>query len=121
MIHGVAGFFIGAALAETPPPPDCCDDASHRHSNPTSPRERGEVKDRPRRLLHFCVPILREARSSPHTHVGKVQLFSSLVAAMTSRASSGPGTAGLDAKMSHGFLIWSAGSAVTAYISCINW
>src|SRR5204862_5354087 len=33
--------------------------------------------------------------------LGKVQLFSSLVAAITSRSSSGPGTAGLDVKMSH--------------------
>src|SRR5713226_3293360 len=52
--------------------------------------------------------------------LGNVQLFSSLVAAITSRSSLGPGTAGLEAKMSHWFLIWSAGSAVTAYISCIN-
>jgi hypothetical protein len=32
----------------------------------------------------------------------------------------GSGTAGLDAKISHWFLILSAGKAVTAYISCIN-
>src|ERR1700710_2782465 len=54
------------------------------------------------------------------TQLGKVQLFSSLVAAITSRSSFGPGTAGLDAKMSHWFLILSAGRAVTAYISCIS-
>src|SRR5215210_516167 len=53
--------------------------------------------------------------------IGNVQLFSSLVAAIISRSSLGPGTAGLEAKMSHWFLILSAGSAVTAYISCISW
>src|SRR5205085_1387106 len=53
-------------------------------------------------------------------HDGKVQLFSSLVAAITSRSSFGPGTGGLDVKMSHWFLILSAGNAVTAYISCIS-
>src|ERR1700680_4914239 len=52
--------------------------------------------------------------------LGNVQLFSSFVAAITSRSSSGPGTGGLEVKMSHWFLILSAGSAVTAYISCIN-
>src|ERR1700720_3864627 len=59
--------------------------------------------------------------TSPSLQLGNVQLFSSLVAAITSRSSSGPGTAGLDEKMSHWFLILSAGSAVTAYISCISW
>src|SRR5260221_4937273 len=44
--------------------------------------------------------------------LGNVQLFSSLVAAITSRSSLGPGTAGLDVKMSHWFLILSAGNAV---------
>ena len=34
-------------------------------------------------------------------HVPNVQLFSSLVAAITSRSSFGPGTAGLEVKMSH--------------------
>src|SRR3954453_11210853 len=57
----------------------------------------------------------------PTDQVGKVHLFSSLVAAITSRSSFGPGTAGLEAKISHWFLILSAGSAVTAYISCISW
>src|SRR4051812_30870089 len=50
---------------------------------------------------------------------GKVQLFSSFVAAITSRSSFGPGTGGLEVKMSHWFLTLSAASAVTAYISCI--
>src|SRR3954468_17708526 len=52
---------------------------------------------------------------------GKVQFSSSLDGAITARSSSGPGTGGLDTKMSHWFLILSAGNAVTAYISCISW
>jgi very-short-patch-repair endonuclease len=34
---------IAIALAEAPPHPDRPDDASHRGSDPTSPRKRGEV------------------------------------------------------------------------------
>src|SRR4029078_11287849 len=53
--------------------------------------------------------------------LGKVQLFSSLVAAITSRSSSGPGTGGLELKMSHWFFILSAGSGASGDISCISW
>ena len=61
-----------------------------------------------------------EGKEMSVDQLGNVQLFSSLVAAITSRSSFGPGTGGLEVKMSHWFLILSAGNAVTAYISCIN-
>src|SRR6478672_10576515 len=50
-----------------------------------------------------------------------VQVASSLVDAMTSRSSFGPGTGPVEVKMSHWFFTWSAGKAVTAYISCMSW
>ncbi len=56
-----------------------------------------------------------------HAQVANVQVFSSLVEAMTSRSSSDPGRVHWTKKMSHWFLILSGGSAVMAYISCINW
>ncbi len=43
-------------LADSPPHPDCSDDASHRRDNPTSPRKRGEVKK-----LSSGVPLMSDS------------------------------------------------------------
>src|SRR5450759_1023655 len=93
-------------------------------ANVSKPSFRGDAKHRTRNLeipglvlTHHPGMTARESVDQ----VGNVQLFSSLVAAITSSSSLGPGTAGLEVKMSQWFLILSAGSAVNAYISCINW
>ena len=42
-----------------------------------------------------------QSRATRRNQAGNVQLFSSLVAAITSRSSFGPGTGGLEVKTSH--------------------
>ena len=60
-------------------------------------------------------------RGRPDPHPSILQAASSAVGASTSMSSLGPGIAGVEVNRSHLSFTLSAGSAVIAYISLMNW
>jgi hypothetical protein len=59
------GLLVGAAHAETPPHPDCYDDASHRHRNPTSPRKAGRGEGPATPAFAILSPDIRYVQEDP--------------------------------------------------------